>query len=98
MDTPISEAELEYYTVRSFPSGYAKLELALDLYPWQVKAMDGVYDRGSRVALRTCNESGKTSCVLAGIVLWHMETFPGFYRERPRAPATDREPVESIFP
>ncbi len=59
------------------PSGYAMVRLGHELYPWQVAAMDGVEERGSRVALRTCNESGKTSRVIADVVLWHMETFPG---------------------
>jgi len=59
------------------PSGYAMLRLGLEPYPWQVSAMDGLDARHTRVALRTCNESGKTSLVIAGLVLWHMQTFAG---------------------
>jgi hypothetical protein len=46
----------------------------MGLYPWQINVLSAVSQRGSRVAVRTCNESGKTSTVVIGLILWHMET------------------------
>jgi hypothetical protein len=58
------------------PSAYCALRLNwTNLYPWQTAALDGIQEINSRVALRTCNESGKTRKVIAGAILWHMETF-----------------------
>ena len=37
--------------------------------------MDALDSPQSRVALRTCNESGKTSVVVASVVAWHLEMF-----------------------
>jgi len=58
-----------------YPSGFASLVLGKRLYDWQVEVVDSLSCVGSRVALRTCNESGKTSEVLCLLVLWHMATF-----------------------
>ena len=68
--------DLDVYELLSWPSGYASIELKMALYPWQAKVMDTVAAEGSRVSLRTCNESGKTQIVISALVLWHMETFP----------------------
>jgi len=54
--------------------GYAVARLGLPLYPWQMDVARAVSRRGSRVAVRTCNESGKTSTLLVALILWHMET------------------------
>lgn len=54
--------------------GYAAARLGMDLYPWQLNVLCSVSRRGSRVAVRTCNESGKTSTVVISLILWHMET------------------------
>lgn len=67
----------EFHAERSLPSGYATIELGLELYGWQVDVMNELDLPGIRVALRTNNESGKTSTVIAPLVLWHMATFPG---------------------
>lgn len=58
------------------PSGYMIMRLGwTDSYQWQLTAADAVAKENTRVAVRTCNESGKTTRFLAGLFLWHMETF-----------------------
>jgi hypothetical protein len=57
------------------PAIYARARLAMDLYPWQERVLRAIEPRGARVALRTCNEAGKTSTVATAMILWHMETF-----------------------
>lgn len=69
------DVEQEYLSEVSTPSGYAYLALGIDLYPWQVAVLDALDRPHTRAALRTCNESGKTSTVIAALVMWHMETF-----------------------
>lgn len=59
----------------STPSGYMTLRLGMSLYDWQMLCSDALEERRTRAALRTCNESGKTSTVISGVILWHMETF-----------------------
>lgn len=69
----ISEANL--CKMLMTPSGYVKLRCGFDLYPWQSACLDSMSGEYIKSALRTCNDSGKTSVVIAGLVLWHMETF-----------------------
>ena len=71
------ELTLDDYTQMLSPSGYATVRLGWKLYPWQRLAMDPLEKKFSKVGLITCNDSGKTSHVLAGSVIWHMENFPG---------------------
>ena len=47
------------------------------VYPWQFKALQCLGHRGSRVALRAANGSGKTSKITAAAIMWHMMRFPG---------------------
>lgn len=69
-------SELSIDNFDFMPSGYCMTRLGWDdLYAWQTLALDGIEKPGGRVALRTCNESGKTRRVIAGSILWHMETF-----------------------
>ncbi len=56
---------------------YARLRLGIDLYPWQQNVLRAATARGARIAVRTCNESGKTSTLVTPLVLWHMESFVG---------------------
>ena len=71
------ELTKEQTSLMVMPSGYAKVRLGLDLHPWQRKCVDSLFPEHSMAALRTCNESGKTSCCIATLVLWHMDVFPG---------------------
>ncbi|MDR1191278.1 MAG: hypothetical protein LBK60_06400 [Verrucomicrobiales bacterium] len=57
---------------RSTFAGFAMLVLGMNLYDWQQDVLwllDGRDDEPTRVALRTCNESGKTSQVATAAVL-----------------------------
>jgi hypothetical protein len=56
---------------------YARLRLGIGLYGWQERVLRAMTRRGARVAVRTCNESGKTSTLVTSLVLWHMEAFVG---------------------
>lgn len=58
-----------------YPSFYCRARLGWMVYPWQEKILDAVGRRGSRVAAKCCNEAGKTSFIVAGLVLWGLETF-----------------------
>ena len=53
------------------------MRLGVELYPWQTSVLRAMSPRGSRVSVRTCNESGKTSTLVLALILWHMETFVG---------------------
>ena len=74
MPGEVSKAEV--FEMASTPSGYCQLALRQRLYDWQAAVMDSLDAPRTRTAVRTCNESGKTSVVIAGLVLWHMGTFP----------------------
>ncbi len=73
----------------AWPDGYARLRLGLKPYPWQTAIFNAVGREGSRVAVRTCNEAGKTSTLVTSLILWHMEahtesktvTTSGSYRQ-----------------
>lgn len=67
---------LSQASLLSVPSGYAALRLGIQPYKWQADCMDVFFREYAKAALKTCNESGKTSVVVAALVLWHMENFP----------------------
>lgn len=69
--------DLETLKLMAQADGYARMRLGIDLYPWQASILSDMSPRGSRVAVRTCNESGKTSTLVLALVLWHMESFVG---------------------
>src|SRR3990167_6927652 len=46
-------------------------------YDWQVEVMQNVIKPHSRVAISTCNESGKTSLIVPLLGLSVMSVFPG---------------------
>ncbi len=72
-----NELTLEDYKALTIPSIYGRVRLGIDLYPWQAEVLDSLEEEYIRVAISTCNESGKTSFVIATAILWHMETYPG---------------------
>lgn len=57
------------------PWGIARL-LGLDPYDWQMDVMADVVPLDSRTSLKAANGSGKTTAVIAPIVLWHALAFP----------------------
>ncbi len=70
-------ATLDDIAAMAEPEVYARVRLGMDLYPWQERVLSAMEPRGARVAMRTCNEAGKTSTVATALILWHMETFLG---------------------
>lgn len=69
--------DLELLKRLAMADGYAQGRLGLNLYGWQAQVLNAMSTRGARVAVRTCNESGKTSTLVLALVLWHMESFIG---------------------
>lgn len=67
--------DIETLQLLANADGYARARLGINLYPWQSRILRAMSRRGARVAVRTCNESGKTSTVVLALVLWHMESF-----------------------
>jgi len=51
--------------------------LGLKTEAWQREVLKAIEPKGSRVALKACNGSGKTSVVVATAVMWHLVKFPG---------------------
>lgn len=58
------------------PSAFCRVVEGMSLTDRQCEIMDDFGPMGSRVAVRTCNESGKTSRIIAGLILWHGSVFP----------------------
>ncbi len=57
------------------PAEFALLVLGLELYPWQVEAVEACGAR-RRTALVAANGSGKTACVNVVLLLWFLYTHP----------------------
>lgn len=62
---------------RELPQYFSELYLGRRQYDWCHRALEALAVRGSRVALKAANGSGKTSEVAAAAILWHMIRFPG---------------------
>lgn len=58
------------------PAGFARLKLGLSLYPKQEAMLNAFLPLGARVSICTCNEFGKTTRLIAPLILWHMTVFP----------------------
>ena len=69
----LSEAQKR---VLATPAGFARGYLGIPLYPAQEAVLNDLAPLGARVSMRTCNESGKTQCVIAPFILWHASVFP----------------------
>lgn len=80
----------------SYPTGYLSSRLGLRLYGWQERVLLPFSEPGSRVAAVTCNESGKTSVCIAGLVMWHLETFRDSLTVT--TSATYRQIVSQLYP
>ena len=57
------------------PANFARNVLGINIYDWQRKVLSDLEQRDARVALRAANGSGKTSTVIATILLWHALIF-----------------------
>lgn len=69
---PVSDAEKQIM-LQYFPA----LFLGDKPYQWQTDVLTELNWRGSRVALKAANGSGKTSTIVMSTILWHMMRFPG---------------------
>jgi phage terminase large subunit len=57
------------------PSDFAYKRLGLNPYAWNIEALDAVGD-GRRVAVRAANGSGKTTMLVAPLILWFLSKYP----------------------
>lgn len=69
---PLTVEEKKY-----LPQFFSELFLGRKQYGWCFKVLEALEKRGSRVALRAANGSGKTSEIAVVAILWHMIRFPG---------------------
>ena len=68
---PWDKVPEEKKDILAIPSVFCRKFLGMELYDNQAAIMDGAAPHGSRTSLRTCNESGKTSKIITGLILWH---------------------------
>ena len=60
--------------MRDKPSLYSKFRLKLNLHPTQAAVLDSLFEKPkNKVSLKACNESGKTSHVIAPAILYALE-------------------------
>ena len=76
MPKPPKRTQEEILEDLSKPSAFAANVLGINLYDWQRKVLRDLEQRDCRVALRAANGSGKTSTVIASILIWHALVFP----------------------
>lgn len=58
------------------PSGFGRYFLKIPLTVKQAAACDAFLPNRAHVSIKCCNEAGKTTKVLATIILWHLTVFP----------------------
>ena len=76
MPKPPKRSQDEILEDLSKPSAFAANVLGINLYDWQRRVLRDLEQRDCRVALRAANGSGKTSTVIASILIWHALVFP----------------------
>lgn len=71
-------AELDSRQKAAFesPSGFGRLFLKIPLTDRQAAACDSFAPNGSHVSVLCCNEAGKTTKIMATVILWHLTVFP----------------------
>lgn len=57
------------------PDVFSEAFLGMTLSAKQKLVMRALMPRGARVVFRSCNEGGKTSRVIVGLILWHLMAF-----------------------
>ena len=62
------------YAAYATPGGFGKFFLKLPLTDKQVAVLNSFMDTGSHVSGVFCNEAGKTTKLIATLVLWHCFT------------------------
>ena len=68
-DADLAQAIAEVST----PDGYAKVKLGMNVHPKQAAVMQDLFRKGSRVALRSGNECGKTSTIATASILYGID-------------------------
>lgn len=58
------------------PSGFGRLFLKIPLTKKQAAACDAFAANGAHVSVLCCNEAGKTTKIMATVILWHLTVFP----------------------
>ena len=76
MPKPPKRSQDEILEDLSKPSAFAANVLGINLYDWQRRVLRDLEQKDCRVALRAANGSGKTSTVIASILIWHALVFP----------------------
>jgi hypothetical protein len=76
MPKPPKRTQEEILEDLSKPAAFASNVLGINLYDWQRKVLRDLEAKDCRVALRAANGSGKTSTVIASILIWHALVFP----------------------
>lgn len=61
----------------SSPLSQYLMHVSIDPYPWQLRVVQDVFTPGSRTVVRTPNEAGKTSELVAPLGLAWMSMYPG---------------------
>lgn len=62
----------------TYPDVFCEVVLGFKgLYPKQKEILRAFHPSNARCTVRTCNESGKTSKLVTGLILWHGCLFPG---------------------
>lgn len=75
MPRPPKRSAEEILADLSRPVPFARDVLGINLYEWQKKVLSDLEKKDCRVALRAANGSGKTSTVIASILIWHALIF-----------------------
>lgn len=75
MPKPPKRSQEEILEDLSRPSPFASNVLGINLYDWQRKVLRDLEAKDCRVALRAANGSGKTSTIIASILIWHALVF-----------------------
>ena len=76
-ETESSEESLIKFRTSNHPVMQANFWGVPALYPWQQAIWDACWGFGRQVAVRTCNESGKTSLIVPALAMSFASAFPG---------------------
>lgn len=72
---PWSQLSPEHLRMFRTPSGFGRLYLGIPLTEKQAAVCDAFLKNGARVSTVCCNEAGKTTKIMATVILWHIFNF-----------------------
>lgn len=73
---PWSQLSPEHLKMFRTPSGFGRLYLGIPLTDKQAAVCDAFLPNRARVSTVCCNEAGKTTKIMATVILWHCMVFP----------------------